>query len=50
MFSAREEFLNAAREEAERTYGDIDTYLRKGVGLSKKEMKKLQEILTVKED
>lgn len=50
MFSAREEFLNAAREEAERTYGDIDTYLRKGVGLSKKEMKKLQEILTIKED
>lgn len=50
MFSAREEFLNAAREEAERTYGDIETYLHKGIGLSKKEMKKLQEILMVKED
>ncbi len=50
IYSAREGFLNAAKEEAKRTYGDIDTYLRKGIGLNKKEIKELQSILLVKED
>lgn len=45
VFSAREDFLNAAKEEAERKYGDIDIYLQKGIGLSKEEIKKLQSIL-----
>ena len=45
LFSAREDFLNAAKEEAEREYGDIATYLQKGIGLDKEEIKKLQSIL-----
>lgn len=45
VFSAREDFLNAAKEEAERKYGNMDTYLQKGIGLKKEEIKKLQSIL-----
>lgn len=45
VFSAREDFLNAAKEEAERKYGDIETYLQKGIGLSKEEIKRLRSIL-----
>lgn len=45
LFSAREDFLNAAKDEAERRYGDMDTYLRKGIGLSKNEIKRLRSIL-----
>ena len=48
LFSAQEDFLNAAKEEAERRYGDIKTYLREGVGLSKQEMKQLRNILLTK--
>jgi protein-tyrosine phosphatase len=47
-FSARENYLNAAKEEAEKKYGDLDTYLRKGIGLSKEEIKRLQSILLEK--
>lgn len=45
IFSAREDFLNAAKEEAERRYGDIETYLEKGIGLTKEEIKTLRSIL-----
>ncbi len=45
LFSAREDFLNAAKDEAEREYGDMDTYLQKGIGLSKDEIKRLRSIL-----
>ena len=45
LFSAREDFLNAAKDEAERKYGDMDTYLQKGIGLSKDEIKRLRSIL-----
>ena len=45
LFSAREDFLNAAKEEAECRYGDIDTYLQKGIGLNKNEIKRLRSIL-----
>lgn len=45
LFSAREDFLNAAKEEAERKYGDMETYLEKGIGLSKEEIKRLRSIL-----
>ncbi len=47
LFSAREDFLNAAKDEIEKKYGDVDTYLRKGIGLSKDEIKRLQSILLV---
>lgn len=49
LFSAREDFLNAAKEEAERQYGDIKTYLHEGIGLSKQEMKHLRNILLTKQ-
>ena len=45
LFSAREDFLNAAKDEAERKYGDMDTYLQKGIGLSKDEIKRQRSIL-----
>lgn len=45
LFSAREDFLNAAKAEAERKYGDVETYLKKGIGLSQEEIKRLQSIL-----
>lgn len=45
IFSAREDFLNAAKEEAEQKYGDVATYLQKGIGLSKEKLKRLQSIL-----
>jgi len=47
VFSAREDFLNAAREEAERRYGDMGTYLQKGIGLTKDEIKRLRSMLLV---
>ena len=50
LYSAREDFLNAAKEEAEHLYGDIDTYLRKGVGLSRQELRRLRNILLTKEE
>ena len=50
IYSAREDFLNAAKEEIERRYGDVDTYLHRAIGLTKEEIKKLQSILLVKND
>lgn len=47
VYSAKEDFLNAAKEEIERRYGDVDTYLHRAIGLSKEEIKKLQSILLV---
>lgn len=48
IYSVRENFLNAAKDEIEKRYGDVDTYLKKGIGLTKEEIKKLQSILLVK--
>lgn len=45
VYTAKEDFLNAAKEEIERTYSDIPTYLEKGLGLDREEIKRLQEIL-----
>lgn len=45
IYSAKEDFLNAAKEEVEREYGDVNTYLEKGVGLTQKNIKRLQSIL-----
>lgn len=49
IFSAREDFLNAAKDQAERRYGSVDDYLKKGIGLSHEEIKKLQNILLTQE-
>lgn len=48
IYSAHENFLNAAKDEIEKRYGDVDTYLKKGIGLTKEEIKKLQSILLIK--
>lgn len=45
LFSAKEDFLNAAKEEIERNYGDVNTYLRKGIGLNKADIHQLRGIL-----
>lgn len=40
-------FLTAIKKEVERRYGDVDTYLQKGIGLTKDEIKRLQSMLLV---
>lgn len=45
LFSAKEDFLNAAKEEIERRYGDVNTYLHKGIGLNKADIHQLRGIL-----
>ena len=45
VYTAKEDFLNAAKEEIERTYSDIPTYLRKGLGLTAENIEKLQNIM-----
>lgn len=45
LYSAREEFLNAAKHQIEKNYGNIPTYLDKGLGLTDDDIKKLRNIL-----
>lgn len=45
IYSAKEDFLNAAKEQIEMEYGDIQTYLKKGIGLSAEEIEQLRSIL-----
>lgn len=45
LFSARESFLEAARQEAEREYGDMQTYIEQGIGLTQEELRRLRSIL-----
>lgn len=45
IYSAREDFLNAAKEQAERMYGDIPTYLEKAIGLDQDKIKRLRSLL-----
>lgn len=45
LFSTQDEFLNAAKEEIEKNYGDVDTYLKKGLGLNKEKRALLRDIL-----
>lgn len=49
IYSARENFLNAAKDEIERRYGSVDSYLRHAVGLTKDEIRQLQAILLEEE-
>lgn len=48
LYSARESYISAALHEIKGLYSDIDTYLRKGIGLKKDEIKKLQSLLLEK--
>lgn len=47
LYSAKEDFLNAAKDEIERNYGDVKTYLLKGIGLTQEDINKLRSILLV---
>lgn len=47
IFSARQNFLDAAFQQMEHLYGDTDAYLQKGVGLSKSKINKLRSILLI---
>ena len=43
--SAKEDFPNAAKELIEAEYGSVQTYLKKGIGLSTEDIKRLHSIL-----
>jgi protein tyrosine/serine phosphatase len=47
LFSAKQDFLEAAFEQMRRLYGDVDTYLEKGIGLSKSKINRLRDILLI---
>lgn len=47
VFSARQDFLDAAFDQIRENYGDIDTYLLKGIGLSKSKIHKLRSLLLI---
>lgn len=45
IYSAKEDFLNAAKEQIEAEYGSVQAYLKKGLGLSAEEIEQLRSIL-----
>lgn len=45
VYSAKEDFLNAAKNQIEEQYGDVKTYLKRGVGLTDKDIERLRSIL-----
>lgn len=45
LFSARESFLFAARQQIEKNYGNMDTYLKRGLGLTPENIEHLKSIL-----
>lgn len=45
LFSARECFWNAAKEQIRNNYGNIGTYLKRGIGLTDEDIHTLQAIL-----
>lgn len=45
IYSAKEDFLNAAREQIEAEYGSVEGYLEKGIGLTGEEIEQLRDIL-----
>ncbi|NDV80488.1 tyrosine-protein phosphatase [Bacteroides sp. 51] len=45
LFSAREGFLNAAKSQVEKSYGNIPTYLDKGLGLTEEDIRDLRGVL-----
>ncbi|MDR0746033.1 MAG: tyrosine-protein phosphatase [Mediterranea sp.] len=45
LFSAREGFLNAAKNQIEKNYGNVSTYLDKGLGLTDENIQELRSIL-----
>lgn len=45
IYSAKEVFLNAAKNQIDEQYGDVKTYLKKGVGLTDNDFECLRSIL-----
>ena len=45
VFSARKDFLNAAKDEVQKRYGSVGAYLQKAIGLTKEEIHALRDIL-----
>ncbi len=45
LFSSKEEYLYAAWDEVERSYGTMDNYLKEGIGLTTFDIDKLRELL-----
>ncbi len=45
IYSAKEDFLNAARQQIESEYGNVQAYLKEGIGLSAEEIEQLRSIL-----
>lgn len=45
LYSAREDFLNAAKTQIEKNYGNISTYLNKGLGLDNDNIKEMRHFL-----
>lgn len=45
LFSARESFLNAARKQIEKNYGDLSSYFKQGLNLTQEDINFLKEIL-----
>ncbi|WP_321478860.1 tyrosine-protein phosphatase [uncultured Bacteroides sp.] len=45
LFSAKERFLNITKNEIERRYGDVNTYLEKGLKIKKENIQRLRDIL-----
>ncbi len=45
IYSAKEDFLNAAKEQIETEYGSVNAYLKKGLALSDSDIKRLRSIL-----
>lgn len=45
VYTAKKEFLDAAKENIEKNYGNVETYLKNEIGLSKNQIKELREIL-----
>lgn len=45
IFMAKENFINAAKKEIKRRFGDVDTYIHEGIGVSKEDRRQLMSIL-----
>ena len=47
IYSAKEDFLNAAKEQIDAEYGSVQAYLKKGIGLSAEDIERLRSILLI---
>lgn len=45
LYSAKEDFLNAAKKQIEEKYGSVKNYLAKGLGVSEEETGRIRDIL-----